>query len=71
MNSNFLNVLLRKTMLYLQPKIKELQIINQSLREKDQIKRRCISLSIRAVISLSERIYNRWKENNDIIINLL
>ena len=71
MNSNFLNVPLRKTMLYLQPKIKELQIINQSLREKDQIKRRCISLSIRAVISLSERIYNRCKENNDIIINLL
>ena len=71
MNSNFLNVPLRKTMLYLQPKIKELQIINQSSREKDQIKRRCISLSIRAVISLSERIYNRWKENNDIIINLL
>jgi hypothetical protein len=58
-------------MLYLQPKIKELQIINQPLREKDQIKRRCISLSIRVVISLSERIYNRWKENNDIIINLL
>ena len=71
MNSNFLNVPLRKTMLYLQPKIKELHIINQSLREKDQIKRRCISLSIRAVISLSERIYNRWKESNDIIINLL
>jgi hypothetical protein len=71
MNSNFLNVPLRKTMLYLQPKIKEFQIINQSLREKDQIKRKCISLSIRAVISLSERIYNRWKENNDIITNLL
>ena len=71
MNSNFLNVPLRKTMQYLQPKIKELQIINQSSREKDQIKRRCISLSIRAVISLSERIYNLCKENNDIIINLL
>lgn len=71
MNSNFLNVPLRKTMLYLQSKIKEFQIINQSLREKDQIKRRCISLSIRAVISLSERIDDRWKENNDIITNLL
>jgi hypothetical protein len=58
MNSTFLNVPLRKTILYLQPKIKELQIINQSLREKDKIKRGYIGLSIRPFISLSERIYN-------------
>ena len=58
MNSTFLNVPLRKTMPLLQPKIKKLQIIKQSLREKDKIKTRCIGLSIRPVISLSERIYN-------------
>jgi hypothetical protein len=48
----------------LQTKVEELQIINQSVREKiDKVKENAlVHLSDRLLV-LSERIYNSWKDN--------